>query len=279
MAVPPVPSAGGGRAVDFDVFGVSVLSLNPAGVDDEGTFTDPPIDLIPRGGENPVSVTTTIDPARRWLAATTARDGTRLWNLDDPSPEAIRLAAPEAPAIPVFSSDGHWLAAVGVDGTIRVWDLHGFNPEIPDVTIGNPQEPAVKEPVSGLAVGPGGHSFALSDRYGTVHLFHREPGGKTALPVAVLPGHSSSVSVPPAATLAVSRDGSYVFSVVEDSLAISTVSAVDIMTTVAPRAAGRNLSEEEWERLFPTTYKYERTFEVLPAPLRETSPRVVLPAH
>jgi WD40 repeat protein len=261
--VPPLVSAGGGRAVDYDVNGVSLLSLTPAGADDQGLFGDAPIDLVKRGDDSSQVVTSVIDPARRWIASSTAKEGMRLWNLDDPEPEPILLAPPYSAASALFSPDGRWLAVLIPDGPAQVWDLHAFNPLKPDVAIAR----APKEQVVGLVMGPMGRSIAMADRGGFIHLYRVTADGRTAEPTAELPGHFLPGA--PAPSFTVTRDGGYVFSVLDDALLVSTVASKQLVESVAPRAAGRNLTVAEWESLFPRTLKYEPTFPALPVPVRD----------
>jgi len=108
-------------------------------------------------------------------------DGTvRLWNVTDPAhprplgqPLTIGQPPTSGNSNPVFavafSPDGHTLAIVSNDGTIRLWNV--TNPADPQ-PLGRPLTAGSFNPVNAVAFSPDGHTLASGNSDGTIRLWN-----------------------------------------------------------------------------------------------------------
>lgn len=117
------------------------------------TDHDDPVLVIP-GRDNPVRAVS-VSPDGRWLVTNNqsaklesespsddrggvgasaqigsfASSEVRLWDLQDPDPAASGHVLDERATDVVMAPDGRWLATVGVDKAVRLWDLRVNSPE------------------------------------------------------------------------------------------------------------------------------------------------------
>jgi WD40 repeat protein len=118
----------------------------------------------------------------RTLAASIRNQGVALWNTDAGA-LAVRLT-PESwdVASVAFTPDGHALVAAGWDGTIRVWDISGPDPQLLWASRREGR-------LSCLAIAPDGRTLTVGEMSGWLRCWDRFSGQ----PLSALEGNGSSV--------------------------------------------------------------------------------------
>jgi WD40 repeat protein len=168
-----------------------------------------------------------------------------LWNVATGEQRALLADHYGSVTSVAFSLDGQTLASSGVDGTIILWD------GVSGKSIGMPLSGNVP-PLISVTFSPDGQTLASGGDDGSVILWDIATG----LPYdTTMAGHTSAVP-----SVAFSLDG--------QTLASSSVDGTIILWNMdwhahACRAAGRNLTAEEWQRYLPDR-PYELTCPDLP---------------
>jgi len=76
----------------------------------------------------PGSYGVAISPSGRWAASIAAGTSLRLWDLSDPSAEAVPLAASGFWAMPIFDPRERWLIGADAAGMVHLWSLDAEHP-------------------------------------------------------------------------------------------------------------------------------------------------------
>jgi WD40 repeat protein len=147
----------------------------------------------------------------------------------------------------VFSPDGRWLATGSLDETARLWDLSAADPGAnPRVLRGH------TDGVDALAFSTDGRWLATGSSDSNIQLWELTAGEPATTPL-VLHGHTAAVF-----TLAFSPDGHWLASGSMDRTTRLWNMRLDELVALACQDAGRNFSQEEWQRYFPGQ-DYRRT--------------------
>ena len=149
-----------------------------------------------------------------------------------------------------FSPDGKWLAAGSWNNQVQVQDVRHLAQE-PYKLLDH------RGSVFNVQFSPDGQWLATSSNDQTVRLWN--PDNFTAAPV-ILRGHNAGIG-----WLAFSPDGHLLLSGSGNDARLWLVSEEGLIT-LACRTAGRNLTQAEWQQIFPSAQPYRQTCPDFPAP-------------
>jgi predicted NACHT family NTPase len=192
-----------------------------------------------------------FSPDGETLASGSRDETIRLWDvasgqqIGEPlqgHPDGVRVSSV------AFSPDGQTLASASADQTIRLWDVATGQP------IGDPLQGHTAW-VWSVAFSPDGTTLASGSEDQTIRLWEVATGQPIGEP---LQGHTSAVT-----SVAFSPDGQTLASGSQDTTIILWDISVESWKSRACRAAGRNLTWEEWQRYLPGR-PYELTCPDLP---------------
>jgi len=193
-----------------------------------------------------------ISPDGAWLATTSWEPDFRakLWRLADAAPAAPSAVLQFTNRVfsVAFSPDAHWMAAGSWDDTAQLLDV--ANPSRPPVPLlGHRARILV------VAFSPDGGSLASLSEDHTIRLWN------PAHPTAVLGVLHDAAGF---STMAFSPDGRWLATGSNDGAVKLWWLRVNELLRLACRAAGRNLTEDEWHTFFAGS-SYRKTCPDLPA--------------
>jgi WD40 repeat protein len=198
------------------------------------TAADPEINPIILKGHNDVVIDVAVSPPDgRWVATASWDHSARLWDMMSANPSANPVIMKFADRVSrvAFNPDGRWLAAVGWDGLTQLLDVR--HPAAKPVPIWGPQAG-----IFATVFSPDGHWLAASSGDNSIWLWN--PNDLTLEPT-IMHGHTTGIAFSP--------DGRWLATGSPNDAAtrLWSLDIKELMTT-ASRTAGRNLTEEEWQR-------------------------------
>jgi WD40 repeat protein len=178
-----------------------------------------------------------FSPDGRLLAATTG-EVAQLWRLDGRAGPVTVAGHTGGVRSVGFSPDSRTLVTGGADGIVRLWGLGGAGAPTPRAALRGHDGP-----VTALAFSPDGATLASASGDGSVRLWR--PGVPDAPPVAI-PGMAAAPTA-----LRFTADGRAL--VTGDGGGLVRVWPLDpaLLRDAACAVAGRNLSLDEWQDVFP----------------------------
>jgi WD40 repeat protein len=200
------------------------------------TAADPEINpIILRGHKDVVIDVAVSPPDGRWVATASFDKTARLWDMTSANPSANPVLLNFADRVwhLTCSPDGHWLAAGGNDSLTQLLDLR--NPAAGPALLRGPQDR-----IFAVAFSPEGHWLAVAGEDKSIWLWN--PNDLTLEPT-ILHGHTGDIAFSP--------DGHWLATGSPNDAAtrLWSLDVTELMAT-ACRAAGRNLTETEWQRFF-----------------------------
>jgi WD40 repeat protein len=152
----------------------------------------------------------------------------------------------------VYSPNGRWLASVGTDRTVRMWNALSMTSATPESTVLSGHE----QPISALVFSPDSRWLATASADQSAILWDVAAADPAASSY-VLRGHDG-----PLTSTAMSATGALITGSADTSIrlwqippsertAIIGGASIDQRINLACQTAGRNLTTEEWEQAFP----------------------------
>jgi WD40 repeat protein len=206
-----------------------------------------------------------FSPDSRWAVTVDANAAPSLWDLHLQNPLAKQFVLgghEHGVGFLQISRDNHWLATAGAsyatsysDKVIRLWDLTLADPsEAPRMLLGH------ERGVSALAMSNDSQWLISGSEDATLRLWNLRAADPADAPI-VLSGHRDGIR-----HIVVSPDSRWLASTSDrddKDVRLWYLQTTDL-TTVARRAAGRNLDLDEWRLFFPGQ-PYRKTFEEFPS--------------
>ena len=208
--------------------------------------------VLPGGRISQIAIGGGDEASPRWLAASGLGGEVALWDLAKAELHPVLIELEDRVSALAFSPDGRWLVTGDWDDAAHVWDLEANVPRLHRRLIHNDAVRVVTFSPDGLwlATGSGDRQARLwsgSDFIELVSLAHRD---------AVI-------------SLAFGPKGEWFASGSLDNLLRVLPLERGHLHEAACRAAGRNLTREEWSEFLPGK-KYHRTCDQYPEPIGRT---------
>ncbi len=195
-----------------------------------------------------------FSPDGHTLASASLDHSVLLWDVRDAGKKPLALLGHTDAVVAVaFSPDGHTLASGSWDGTARLWDLQAADPSAAAVELSGHTSTVV-----GVAFSPDGRYLATSSYDNTARLWDVKAPNVAASAI-VLARDTSAIT-----ELAFSPDGRTLATGNAASIVQLWPLELPNLIEQACRAAGRNLSLEEWQQFFDQA-DYRSTCASLPA--------------
>jgi WD40 repeat protein len=200
-----------------------------------------------RGHESTVWAVS-ISPDGRFMASAGDDRNIHLRRLEDPSAAPLVLRGHQGSTRALaFSSDSKWLASGSDDKSIRIWDLSSAHPDE-----GSRVFEGLEGSISGLTFDPKTPRLISATNDGTVRIW--DLSTKRDNPAAIiLQGHSNTISM-----LRGDQKGAFVVTASADKTVRLWPTDTKWLSSLACRAAGRSMSQEEWGRHLPF-FQYRAT--------------------
>jgi WD40 repeat protein len=256
LAVPRYVLSGRcGRAIAFSADDKRLASVDggPSGSETVGivwdmTAADPGSNPIILRGHKDVVIDVAVSPTDgRWVATASWDHTARLWDRMSANSSANPVIIKFADRVNrvAFSPDGHWLAAGGWDGLILLLDVR--HPAARPVPLRGPQAG-----IFATVFSPDGHWFAVSTGDNSIWLWDPDD---LALEPTIMHGHTTGIAFSPDSRWLATGSPN------DAATRLWSLDIKELMTT-ACHTAGRNLTEEEWQR-FLGGQAYHKTSEIV----------------
>ena len=209
---------------------------------------------IPLGSHHDGVYALTFSPDGRWLATGGRDDTARLYDLEhlDPlKPQHNLEGNGNAVTALAFGARGLDLAVAGGDRQVHLRRAFDSKKPPAEFVLNGPAD----SPIRALALAQDGLRLAAGDDRGNVYLW--DLASSTTAPVALRGHHSAVVSIQ------LSPDGRSLVTADTAGTTLRWSLREDDLVSFACRAAGRNLSQKEWEIYFPKE-DYRKTCPGLP---------------